>query len=153
MRRMTYPLTEKQKEIVDYADSHSYKETEEKFGIGHNQVKYLKGRGTESRGRRKPLRAEAFSLPWPSPGSNAPREISRGENRRNCDVAFRLRSRGGDQETMIDLGENRRDLSLSGDHGHEEGNRLPCGACLDYDGEEGHASQALRLLRKGQKDA
>ena len=41
---MTYPLTEKQKEIVDYAETHSYKETEEKFGIGHNQVKYLRGK-------------------------------------------------------------------------------------------------------------
>lgn len=41
---MTYPLTEKQKEIVDYAETHSYAETQERFGIGRNQVKYLRGK-------------------------------------------------------------------------------------------------------------
>ena len=41
---MIYPLTEKQKEIVDYAETHSYKETQERFGIGRNQVKYLRGK-------------------------------------------------------------------------------------------------------------
>ena len=41
---MTYPLTEKQKEMADCADSHSYLGTQEKFGIGRNQVKYLRGK-------------------------------------------------------------------------------------------------------------
>ena len=41
---MTYPLTEKQKEMADCADSHSYAGTQEKFGIGRNQVKYLRGK-------------------------------------------------------------------------------------------------------------
>ena len=39
---MIYPLTEKQREIVDYADDHSYAETAEKFGIGENSVRYLR---------------------------------------------------------------------------------------------------------------
>ena len=52
---MTYPLTEKQKEIVDYADSHSYKETEEKFGIGHKQDKYLRGKRHEIEREKKAL--------------------------------------------------------------------------------------------------
>ena len=52
---MTYPLTEKQKEIVDYAESHSYKETEEKFGIGHNQVKYLRGKRNRIEREKKAL--------------------------------------------------------------------------------------------------
>ena len=41
---MIYPLTEKQKEIVDYAETHSYAETQERFGIGRNQVKYLRAK-------------------------------------------------------------------------------------------------------------
>ena len=36
MRRMTYPLTEKQKEIVDYSDGHGLEEDEARFGISHN---------------------------------------------------------------------------------------------------------------------
>ena len=39
---MTYPLTEKQKEIVDYSDGHGLEEDEARFGISHNQVRYLR---------------------------------------------------------------------------------------------------------------
>ena len=56
---MTYPLTEKQKEIVDYADSHSYKETEEKFGISHNQVRYLREKRNRIEREKNPGNSEA----------------------------------------------------------------------------------------------
>ena len=39
---MIYPLTEKQKEIVDYSDGHGLEEAEARFGISHNQVRYLR---------------------------------------------------------------------------------------------------------------
>ena len=63
MRRMTYPLTEKQKEIVDYSDGHGLEEDEARFGISHNQV--------IPEGEEEPETPKQFRRPWPSPGSNA----------------------------------------------------------------------------------
>jgi hypothetical protein len=77
MRRMTYPLTEKQKEIVDYSDGHGLEEAEARFGISHNQVRYLREKRNRIEREKNPGNSEAVQRPWPSPGSNAAKERSR----------------------------------------------------------------------------
>jgi hypothetical protein len=59
MRRMTYPLTEKQKEIVDYSDGHGLEEAEARFGISHNQVRYLREKRNRIEREKNPGNSEA----------------------------------------------------------------------------------------------
>ena len=56
---MTYPLTEKQKEIVDYSDGHGLEEAEARFGISHNQMRYLREKRNRIEREKNPGNSEA----------------------------------------------------------------------------------------------
>ena len=56
---MTYPLTEKQKEIVDYSDGHGLEEAEARFGISHNQMRYLREKRNWIEREKNPGNSEA----------------------------------------------------------------------------------------------
>jgi CRISPR/Cas system CSM-associated protein Csm2 small subunit len=53
------PLTEKQKEIVDYSDGHGLEEAEARFGISHNQVRYLREKRNRIEREKNPGNSEA----------------------------------------------------------------------------------------------
>ena len=81
---MTYPLTEKQKEIVDYSDGHGLEEDEARFGICHNQVRYLR----EKRNRK--LRSSSADHGLRQGRMRG--EDGRGEDREHHDVDHVIRS-------------------------------------------------------------
>ena len=99
---MIYPLTEKQKEIADYADSHSYAETQERFGIDRNQVKYL-------RAKRNRIEREKES----DNGGDALRCPDFGPQRPQPDEVHGIRA--DELEEPIRSGEARRLPSLFGE--------------------------------------